>query len=470
MNSPEKIDRDWCYRKIFDEVFRLRPADYQKDYPNWPGMVGIEIEMMPLATASLVEAPQQLRLLGEGGLQEKLRTLLKTNRLWKPEENQDGSLSRINLGAGDQLTFEPGGQLEYSSRPYPCLDEVCQRVSSIQQVLDSQLSLQGVTFLQMGSQPWQTAEQLGLQMPKPRYRAMDHYFQQLGPYGQRMMRETCTIQVNLDFGDCSSMLAKRYLLANLMAPLMTAIFAHSPVSAARKNGYLSQRAAIWQNLDRSRTGFPSLAPIVANPSRESCAEAYLDHVFSAKVVFVESLNYQVPQTPLSFSQWMTEGLNGTYPTARDFENHLSLHFPEVRARGFLELRSIDSQARAWQLVPALISCGLLYDKGALEQGLDYLLPHLDELENLWQRSAYGLQDSVLRRLSTDLVNLAQEGFKRLPPCYQGKDKGKVLDGFLNRFTLRGRTPADDVLDVLTDEGLGSDSLFSLQQTWLELLS
>ncbi|SMF39589.1 glutamate-cysteine ligase family protein [Pseudobacteriovorax antillogorgiicola] len=462
-----RITRDWCQQWLSEKIFKLRPEDYRRDHPIWPGMVGIEIEMMPMDVASFGGSPKMIPLLGEGGLQQHLTAMLPSHRLWNPEHNEDGTLKRISLETDDQLTFEPGGQLEYSSKPYPCLDDACKRVAAVQKDLESYFADQQVRFLQMGSHPWQNAEVIGLQMAKPRYRAMNEYFTRIGPFGKRMMRETCTVQVNLDFGGSEQKMAKRFLAANLIAPMMTGMFAHSPISEGKPNGLKSFRGNIWQHLDSGRTGFPSLAMIEKNLNQSSCVEAYLDQVMAANVVFVEAAGFKVPDQDTSFEAWMNQGIDGIYPTAEDFETHLSLHFPEVRARGFMELRSIDSQAKAWQLVPACVLTGILYDNESLDKTLDLMTSQEKNIEELWKMSKKGLDNVVLRDLAAKIMYLAQEGFRRLPSCYQGTGKGKILDAFAQRFTLQGRCPADDVLDQVEKSELSAEVLFALHDKWLE---
>jgi glutamate--cysteine ligase len=218
--------------------------------------------------------------------------------------------------------------------------------------------------------PWQTVDEIGLQMRKPRYQSMDKHFTKIGPYGRRMMRQTCGMQVNLDFGGTETILAKRYLVANLMSPAATAAFTYSPIVDRKKTDCLSFRAKTWQHLDPTRTGFPKLERIAKELSKEACVQSYLDHVLAAKVVFVESLNHEVPEPSITFADWIKHGYKGVTPTMVDFDTHLSLHFPEVRAKGFLELRSIDCQSRLWQTVPASLCTSLLYDEANLDAALD----------------------------------------------------------------------------------------------------
>lgn len=465
------IDRRECRQWVADEVFRLRPRDYCLKHPKWPGMVGIEVEMQCYWRSSLEKGqPQWVSLSGERSLSTALLDLRSKRPDWTFETLPDDPsiLLAVHMDEGDHITFEPGGQLEISSKPYPCLKDAIRRVAQVTEMLKEHLRRHEIELIQIGANPWFDTETLPLQMTKPRYRAMNDYFGTIGPYGRQMMRLTCTIQVNLDFGESDEILAKRFLAANLIAPIATSIFAYSAFSSGRPNGYKSYRSRIWQGLDNSRTGFPRLEGVMAKLNKESCVEAYLERLMDAQVVFIEALNYKSMSGQLTFGQWIEQGYEGIYPTVKDFQTHMSLFFPEVRARGFLELRSVDVQSPVWQVVPACFYTALLYDERNLNALIDLLAGDAASLQRLWEQSSYGLADAELRNLSIQVMDLAQSGFNRLPSCYQGDGAGRVFTAFAERFTYIGRSPADDLLEIFSksgDEYLTPQTIFELEQMW-----
>ena len=369
---------------------------------------------------------------------------------------------------GDALTFEPGGQLEFSSKPYPCLSDAVERMNEVQAQIDRIYAEQGLAITQVGINPWHTLSELGLQMPKPRYRAMDRYYSQIGPYGQRMMRQTCTVQVNLDFGPDEMTLAKRYLASQLVSPFAAAIFAYSPVVDRQKTGVRGFRSRIWRHTDPTHTGLPGLEVLAARLDRATCISTYLEAVLGATVVFVEDLDYKVPSKPVTFGEWLDNPIDGVRPMLKDLTTHLSLMFPEVRPRGFLELRSIDCQARAWQYVPAYFYTGILYDRDTLDRVIDLLLPYRGQLEALLIKSEQGLEDPTLAKLSAQVIQLAQAGFSRLSSCFKAGGAEKEFAAYASHFTLRGRTPADDVLDAMLRDNVSFMTFAtyrSLEERW-----
>ena len=451
-NLAKKLDRDQCRQYLKDQVFRLRPADYCEKYPNWPGMVGIELEMGVIQrNTMMLRKPKVAQLAGPVSLTSVLLELAKAQG-WNAvmAEGKD-YLKCVMLNDNDQLTFEPGGQLEFSSRTYPCLSQVIARMNEVQGLLDDALAKSGMVLIQYGINPWLTVKEVGLQMNKPRYQAMDKYFGLIGEFGQRMMRQTCTVQVCLDFGPDERTMAKRYLASNLLAPIATAIFANSPVVDGRLTEFRSFRSQTWRKLDFSRTGVPKLERIVAELSVDSCIDAYLEAILAARVVFVEALDFRAMDGSVTFEDWLNQPIDGVSPTQQDLETHLSLFFPEVRARGFLEMRSVDCQARAFQSVPAAFYSALLYEDRNLDQVLELLVPYHRSIDRLLRASAYGLQqDATLADLAQRVMYLAVEGYRRLPSCFHDAATDKAIIYFHEHFTARRRTPADDIADARID--------------------
>lgn len=459
-----------CYDYLYDKIFPLRPADYCNKYPKWPGLVGIEVEMLPLYTASLKEdRPDTVPLYeGDKSLVAMLYSMQKSRSDWTFVDAPAGSkhLTNILLDAEDQFSFEPGGQLEFSSKPYPCLSDALRRTRQMQATVDEAAKAHGITILQVGMNPWRSVEEIGLQMNKPRYQAMNAFFARQGPHGQRMMRQTCTIQLNLDFGGSEETLSKRYILGNLLAPFATATFANSPLLGGELNGLLSNRGETWQHMDPSRTGFPKLDEVIKLRTRKACVEAYLDWILKGRVVFSERHDFRVMDGAFTFGDWIAKGIEGQGPTLKDLQTHLSLQFPEVRARGFLELRSVDAQHRYWQAAPCVYYTGLLYDDRSLDAALELLLPEFPRLKDLWSKAPRGLQDKDIARLSKRIVEIALDGFSRMPSCYQGEDSVGILTSFYQRYTSQGLTPADEIARKFRAQGrFSGQDLIDLENEW-----
>jgi glutamate--cysteine ligase len=458
-----------CLDYLNGATFRIRAPSYGERYPKWPGAVGIEVEMIPV-TPNGNGIPIKVPLQGKNSSTDYLSTLASKEG-WRVEhtEGESGTLvARIFPDPVDNITFEPGGQVEIATKPYPCLSDSVKRVKELQSEIEKHFATENVELCHLGINPWHTVDELGLQMPKARYQAMNQYYSQLSEYGPRMMRQTCTIQVNLDFGENDSTLAKRYLAGMLLAPFGSAIFTNSPVVDRKYSGIKGFRRKVWRFTDPTHTGVPGIEQIARHQSREVCLQVYLDYVMKANVVFVEALGHKVLKKPISFKRWLEHGIDGVYPTLDDFKTHLSLMFTEVRPRGFLEIRSIDCQPKMFQAIPARFYCGLLYDADTLDELLDLLTPISGEIEGLLQASENGLDDPRISKYSKEVMELAIKGFANLPTCFKEEGGEREFAQFYTHFTGRGRTPADDFLDVMkerNEETITLSGLKTLNERW-----
>lgn len=451
------IDKDFCYQVINDEVFRLQTIGRD--------LIGIEMELLAMGARHDPDVPEVPALIPffasqphEKGLREILREVSLADG-WQDDHTGGETFTpaalKIVLPDGDRLTFEPGGQIEYSSQPYTNLDTAVSQIKTKQKKLISALAQKGVQVFSLGINPWYTVEEIGLQVPKPEYLRMDSYFATRSPpsEGRRMMRQTCTNQINLDFGADTQTLAKRFLAANLIAPYACAIFSNSAIWDRNKQGMVGFRSAIWQKTDPSRTGFPDLTTVCRDLTKEACVRSYFDFAMQADVIH--------PQVRrMSFATWLQEGIAGVYPTAANFAAHLYTLFPEVRPRGYLEIRSIDGQALVWQFVPAAFYAGIIYDDANLDLVIATLATDVGRLSQLMAAATHGLQEKELQNRARWLMELA----------FKGGDYGvkKDLRTFYEHFTLNNKTPAADVQTIVKKAGkdyLRVADLLKLEESW-----
>jgi glutamate--cysteine ligase len=149
--------------------------------------------------------------------------------------------------AGCNITLEPGGQLELSGAPLETLHQTCCEVHTHLDEVKKIAEPLGVAMLGMGFQPKWRRDEIPM-MPKGRYRIMRDYMPKVGTLGLDMMFRTCTVQVNLDFASEADMVRK-FRVSLALQPLATALFANSPFTEGRPNGYLSYRGQIWTDTD-----------------------------------------------------------------------------------------------------------------------------------------------------------------------------------------------------------------------------
>lgn len=328
------------------------------------------------------------------------------------------------LPVGGVLTFEPGGQIEYSSPPCRSASTLLSLLRSVILPLRAAADLEGIDLLTMGIDPINPAELAPMLIQAKRYQRMDEYLSRLGPAGARMMRQTAAFQVSVDFDDEPWL---RWRVLNGAAPYVVAIFANSPIYAGAPTGYQSSRAQTWRNLDPTRTGLPY--------DEQAPVQKYLDFALAAPAILFPTVDGE--HRP--FGEWLTR----VSPTTEEWQDHLSTLFPEVRPRGHLELRSADSIGAEWYAAPVALAAGILYDSRALRAAAD-LLPIAD-LGLLERAGRLGLHDPAIARTASDLFEVALAGCAGLGAAYFHPADLEQARAYFERYTRRARAPADDVL-------------------------
>ena len=384
-----------------------------------PRRVGAEVELIPVDAATGRRCP--LESDGAPGTLPFLRRY-GPRQGWTETCTAKGTPC-FELPAGGTITFEPGGQLEYSSPAARSPSALLALLRATIPPLRAAAANEGIELLALGIDPYNSAEHAPLLLSSKRYERMAEYLAGIGPSGAKMMRQTAAFQVSLDLDDDPRL---RWTVLNAAAPCVTAIFANSPVYAGVPTGCRSSRAQIWRELDPARTGLPwdEGAPV----------RAYLDFALEAPAILLPRLGGEYRP----FGDW----LRHAQPTMEEWREHLSTLFPEVRPRGHLELRSSDAVSPQWYAAPIALAVGITYDPRALRAAAELL--GRPDLGLLHRAGRTGLGDPTLHRMAVDLVDIALAGCQSLGPAYFTPSDLEQARGFFDQYTRRGRAPADDL--------------------------
>ena len=387
---------------------------------------------------------------GERGIEALLEGLVRFG--WTPvRESVDGNPPRTIalVRDGASVTLEPAGQLELSGAALEDIHQTCvetgTHLNEVRQVAD-QLQL---GFLGMGFQPkWSRADMPW--MPKGRYRIMRDYMPGVGDLGLDMMTRTCTVQVNLDYADEADMV-KKFRVSLALQPIATALFADSPFTEGRPNGYLSYRSHIWTDTDPDRTG---MLDFVFEDGFGY--ERYVDYMLDVPMYFSYRDGVYVDASGKSFRKFLRGELDvlpGVLPTLRDWSDHLTTAFPEVRLKKFLEMRGADSGP--WARICALSAfwVGLLYDDAALDAAWDlvrdFTLVERHVLRDGVPRHALKLpfRDASVRELAVEALKISVAGLRRRAALNgDGSDESRFLDPLLE-IAESGQTAAERKLEL-----------------------
>jgi glutamate--cysteine ligase len=366
---------------------------------------------------------------------------------WKPVE-EGGNVIAL-AGPDGNVSLEPAGQLELSGAALEHLHQTCAEAGRHLNQVKAVGERLGVGFLGLGMWPDKTRGDLPI-MPKGRYAIMLRHMPRVGSLGLDMMLRTCTIQVNLDYSSEADM-ARKFRVGLALQPLATALFANSPFTEGRPNGFLSFRSHIWSDTDPARTG---MLPFVFDESFGY--ERYLDYALDVPMYFVFRDGRYIDASGQSFRDFLDgrlPALPGEKPLVSDFTDHLSTIFPEVRLKSFLEMRGADGGP--WSRICALPAfwVGLLYDQAALDAAWDEVKGwSLDERQRLRDDvpklalAALTPAGEPLRQLAQRVLAIAEAGLNaRARLNAAGDNESGFLDP-LREIVARGSTPAEMLLE------------------------
>ncbi|MFI8946166.1 ergothioneine biosynthesis glutamate--cysteine ligase EgtA [Streptomyces sp. NPDC053750] len=386
-----------------------------------PRRLGVEVEWLvhELRAPRLPVSPERL---------EALYSALRTVPLTSP------------------LTVEPGGQLELSSLPATSLMECIGTVAADLDAVRAVLREDGLALVGLGHDPWHAPRRF---LRQPRYDAMEACLDRTGPAGRFMMCTSASVQVCLDAGyEEPGPLGhvRRWWLAHQLGAVLLAAFANSPLACGRPTGWRSTRQLRWTGIGTGRAGGP---PLDADPRG-----TWTRHVLDAPVMCVrrdDGAPWDVPEG-LTFRDW-TRNRAPRPPTREDLDYHLTTLFPPVRPRGHLELRMIDAQPGddGW-MVPLAVTAALFDDPEATETAYRAVKPLAERTlgrpapHNPLYRDAArdALTDPELREAAVTCFTAALAALPRLGATAAVTD---AVAAFVERFVLRGRCPADDLLDL-----------------------
>jgi glutamate--cysteine ligase len=361
------------------------------------------------------------------------------------------------LRDGASVTLEPAGQLELSGAPLETIHQTCSEVSSHLTEVKTVADELGVGFLGMGFQPKWRREDMPW-MPKGRYAIMRRYMPTVGNLGLDMMTRTCTVQVNLDFASEADMVRK-FRTSLALQPIATALFADSPFTDGKPNGYLSYRSHIWTDTDPDRTGMLDFV------FEEGFGyERYVDYLLDVPMYFSYRDGVYHDLAGQSFRKFMRgelADLPGATPTMTDWADHMTTAFPEVRMKKYLEMRGADGGP--WNRLCALPAfwVGLLYDSAALDAAWDLVKDFTREERNALRDGVpkYGLKlpfrNGTLRDIAVEALKISAHGLRqRARTNREGVDESIFLNPLIE-IVEANETPAERKLALFNGPWNGS---------------
>jgi len=390
---------------------------------------------------------------GPRGIEAMLRGLTRFG--WQPVE-EHGKVIAL-LRDGGSITLEPAGQFELSGAMLDNIHQTCCETTAHLREVKTVAEELGLGFLGMGFQPKWKREDMPW-MPKGRYQIMRDYMPKVGKLGLDMMTRTCTVQVNLDFSSEADMV-KKFRVSLALQPIATALFADSPFTEGKPNGYLSYRSHIWTDTDPDRTGMLDFV------FEEGFGfERYVDYLLDVPMYFTYRGGEYIDCAGLSFRDFMAgklPALPGALPTITDWADHMTTAFPEVRLKKYLEMRGADGGP--WNRLCALPAfwVGLLYDDEALDAAWDlvkdFSMVERNALRDGVPKHALKLpfRNGTVRELALEALKIAGQGLARRNRLNMSGASEAVFLEPLIEFAMANETPAERKLALFHGPWQGS---------------
>jgi glutamate--cysteine ligase len=326
------------------------------------------------------------------------------------------------LPDGGTITFEPGGQIELSAPPFRSASALLKSLRSTVRPLIREARDEGIDLLSVGIDPVNAVDDIPLQLPGKRYVRLTRFLEDCGSGGTRMMRQTASFQCNLDWG---AEAFGRWRFLNALAPYIVAVFANSPVYRGEDTGERSFRARVWRELGGARTGIFRCEP---DPIPE-----YLRFALDAPAILVPQDHEGWP----TFAEWNARGA----VAMEDWRTHLTTLFPDVRPKGFVEVRAADAVPPEWYAAPVVFLGGLVYHAPSFDAARE--LAGAPDPALLERAGNLALRDEAIASAARDLFTLALEGAEALGPGWLCPADLEEARAFFDTYTNQGLSPADD---------------------------
>lgn len=423
--------------------------------PREDWRIGTEHEKFGYRKADFSPLPYD----GPDGIKAMLEGLMAYGWDGKYEGDTLVGLARSKAAGGGSVTLEPAGQLELSGAPLENIHQTCAEIGAHMDEVHAVAEKLGQAYFGIGYTPFWNFDGAP-RMPKGRYRLMTDYMPKQGGRGVEMMYLTATVQVNLDFGSEADMVEK-LRIALALQPLATALFANSPFIDGKPSGHVSERSLVWTDTDNKRTG---MLPFAFDEGFGF--EQYVDYALDVPMYFVVRDGAFINALGMNFRDFMAgklPALPGEKPTAQDWENHLTVLFPEARVKRFIEMRGTDSGSRPSLCALPAFWVGLLYDADIQRRLVDYIADWTQEERDALRAGAprTGLatpfRGGTLLDMARDIVPMAQQGLQnRAYKDVHGDDETKFL-AFLEAVVADGKSPAERLLALYENQWGGDIS-------------
>jgi glutamate--cysteine ligase len=349
----------------------------------------------------------------------------------------------IDFQSGDEIkagySLEPGGQLEWASPPMKSLHEINAKLLQHKIRVSEILKREKLMIVDYSLEPLYNPQEIEL-INNEKYRLMDRMFINTGKLGQWMMRNTSSIQINIDFSSKEEAERMAYV-ADCISPIASILFANSPFWKGVSSGSENLRYKIWSNTDNFRCG-----NLLDHGMFESkgLISRYAQYIQSVPAIFIEDEKGGIISYKHTLGSWLKELFSQNKLTDRHI--HLALHqiFTHVRFKNVLEIRVSDKPPAGFELAPAAFWTGLLFEDETLSETFNIIKKWTPEDREKLNLNAYkldleqrGPENTSIGEWINGICDISLKGLNRRSKKNDIDNEDSFLKEYLDVFTNVG---------------------------------
>ena len=377
----------------------------------------------------------------------ELETIIHTNNYNRLPVDEEGTFSSVDLlrlfndkqNDNGSYSLEPGGQLEWASPPFVDLNDLQSSLELFCNQLDLVLNSKKLTLINYALDPKFSPDEVGL-INEKKYQLMDKYMSQSGSMGKWMMRNTASIQINLDTTGPENMEVIAFI-ADCINPIASYLFSNSPFKNKKPAFEKNLRNIIWANTDNLRCNNLFDQGIYL---KTDLVDEYINFFLGIPAIFSLDRKGRTIATKRTIGDLLLEEKNNGILSKNRILTFLRQVFTNVRIKNLVEIRGADRTPEGFEIAPAAFWTGLLMDKSIRKTTLNTV--------SSWEK-----EDRALLNNAGFSLNTSQKG-------PSNKTYGYWIDYFgqLALNGLKKRKLGEEKLFNVFFEAIKKDGPFSLQ--------
>lgn len=392
--------------------------------------IGVEFEHFVIYKDTL----KTVSYYGENGVAETLKDLEEFGY----EGMYEGEYI-LGLTKGNKtVTLEPGSQFELSIDADISIENLEKEYLEFLEDIVAVLEKKNQELIAVGYHPETKIDEITL-LPKKRYDYMFDYFKTKGTHAHNMMKGTAALQVSLDYGSEEDY-NRKFRVLNALSPVFYASFENAFYFEGEKSDMRNMRSHIWTNCDIERSGI-----VKTGLKKDFSYRDYAEYILNTPPIFIMKDGEYI----YTKDKLVKDIYDPNTFTTEELEHILTMVFPDVRTKRFVEVRMMDSIPYPLNFAVIALLKGIVYNdenmKKLEEEFKD--INYEDVSKAKTEMMKHGLKaeynNNTLLEIAKDLVSMSKDGLT---------DKEKEYLIPLEEMLEKGVSPYDITKAKYEEEG------------------